>query len=119
MTELVHKAEGLSLEELEAHTGELLPAREQMQLIGDVGVNLAVPVSTAVAANVLSPDSNAVAISQQNVNQQNIFDSFNGGAAGDGGLGGAGGANNVNQANDADVLIAEDSFNTTDGGGAL
>ena len=49
---------GLSPEELDAASGEQLPDREQMSL---VNANVAVPVNAAVAANVLSDGSVAVA----------------------------------------------------------
>lgn len=58
-----NKTVGLSHEELAAETGEELPDREAMSLID---ANVAVPVNAAVAANVLSDDSVAVADADQN-----------------------------------------------------
>ncbi len=55
--------EGLSLEELEAQTGEHLPDREEMSL---VNTNVYAPVNTAVALNVFSDDSVAIANAEQN-----------------------------------------------------
>lgn len=52
----------LSQEEVEQHTGEQLPEREEMSL---VNLNLAAPVNAAVAANVLSDDSIAYANAEQ------------------------------------------------------
>jgi len=52
----------LSEEELKAQGGEELPDREAMSLIN---ANVAVPVNAAVAANVLSDNSTAVAEAQQ------------------------------------------------------
>src|SRR5918999_1121929 len=54
--------EGLTAEELEAQSPEELPDREAMGLIN---ANLAIPVNAAVAANVLSSDSTAVANAEQ------------------------------------------------------
>lgn len=51
-------------EELEAQAGEQLPDREAMSLIN---ANLAAPVNAAVAANILSDDSVAVANAEQDV----------------------------------------------------
>jgi hypothetical protein len=48
----------LSMEELHAHTGEALPDRAAMSL---VNANLAVPINLALAANILSDSSAAVA----------------------------------------------------------
>jgi hypothetical protein len=64
MTEKPKKevAEGLSEEELEEHSGEQLPDREEMSL---VDANIAVPVNLAVAANVLSDDAIAYADATQ------------------------------------------------------
>jgi hypothetical protein len=53
---------GLSATELDAASGEQLPDREQMSL---VNANLAAPVNAAVALNVLSDDSTAVATASQ------------------------------------------------------
>ncbi len=52
----------LTDEELEAQGGEELPDREAMSL---VNANVAVPVNAAVAANVLSDNSSAVADATQ------------------------------------------------------
>lgn len=49
-------------EELEAEEGEELPDREAMSLIN---ANLAAPVNAAVALNVLSDDSIAIANAEQ------------------------------------------------------
>ncbi|HEX2040281.1 MAG TPA: hypothetical protein VHF47_11190 [Acidimicrobiales bacterium] len=49
-------------EELQAETGEELPDREAMSLIN---ANLAAPVNAAVALNVLSDDSVAIANAEQ------------------------------------------------------
>ena len=49
---------GLAPEELEAQNAEELPEREEMSLIN---ANVAAPVNAAVAANVLSDNSDAVA----------------------------------------------------------
>ena len=54
--------EELSPEELEAQGGEELPDREAMSL---VNANIAVPVNAAVAANVLSDGSTAIADADQ------------------------------------------------------
>ncbi|HVM28088.1 MAG TPA: hypothetical protein VM433_10530 [Mycobacteriales bacterium] len=53
---------GLTDAELEAQDGEQLPDREQMSLIN---ANVAAPVNAAVALNVLSDDSTAVANATQ------------------------------------------------------
>jgi hypothetical protein len=58
----VSEQPGLSVEELDAASGEQLPDREQMSL---VNANVAVPVNAAVAANVLSDDSVADADADQ------------------------------------------------------
>jgi len=52
----------LTAEELEAQGGEELPDREAMSL---VNANVAVPVNAAVAANVLSDNSTAIADATQ------------------------------------------------------
>ena len=52
----------LSTEELEEHTPEQLPEREEMSL---VNLNLAAPVNAAVAANVLSDNATAYANAEQ------------------------------------------------------
>ena len=64
MTEKPKKevVEGLSEEELEEHSGEQLPDREEMSL---VDANIAVPVNVALAANVLSDDAIAYADATQ------------------------------------------------------
>ncbi len=56
------KPVGLSDEELAVETGEELPDREAMSLID---ANIAAPVNAAVAANVLSDGSTAVADATQ------------------------------------------------------
>ncbi len=53
---------GLTDEELAAEGGEELPDREAMSLIN---ANIAAPVNAAVAANILSDNSVAVANAQQ------------------------------------------------------
>jgi hypothetical protein len=62
MSEDVVKNEELSSEELEAQAGEELPDREAMSL---VNANVAIPVNAAVAANVLSDGSTAIADATQ------------------------------------------------------
>ena len=52
----------LSSEELEAQAGEELPDREAMSLIN---ANLAAPINAAVALNVASDDSIAIANAEQ------------------------------------------------------
>ncbi len=52
----------LTADELEAEGGEQLPDREAMSL---VNANIAVPVNAAVAANVLSDGSTAIADATQ------------------------------------------------------
>jgi hypothetical protein len=52
----------LSAEELDAQTGEELPDREAMSL---VTANIAAPVNLALAMNVLSSNSTAVAVAEQ------------------------------------------------------
>ena len=54
----------ISSEELEQQQGEQLPDREAMSL---VDANVAVPVNAAVALNVLSDDSIAIANAEQDV----------------------------------------------------
>jgi hypothetical protein len=49
---------GFSVEELDAHSGEALPDRAAMSL---VNANLALPINLALAANILSDSSAAVA----------------------------------------------------------
>jgi hypothetical protein len=63
MTDETRTPEGLSEEELDAQGGEELPDREAMSLLN---ANLAAPVNAAVAANVLSDDSIAIANAEQN-----------------------------------------------------
>jgi len=53
---------GLTSEELEAQGGEELPDREAMSL---VNANLAAPINAAVALNVASDDSIAIANAEQ------------------------------------------------------
>ena len=62
MAEEIVRDEGLSTDELEEQEGEALPDREAMSL---VDLNLAAPVNAAVAANVLSDGSTAVADATQ------------------------------------------------------
>jgi hypothetical protein len=57
-----NELQGLSNDELAAEGGEQLPDREQMSLIN---ANLAAPVNAAVAANVLSDNSTAIADADQ------------------------------------------------------
>jgi len=52
----------MTQEELEAQEGADLPEREEMSL---VNANIAVPVNAAVAANVLSDSSTAIANATQ------------------------------------------------------
>jgi len=60
--EIEKQDQELSTEELEAQGGEQLPDREAMSL---VNANVAVPVNVAVAANVLSDGSTAIADATQ------------------------------------------------------
>jgi hypothetical protein len=62
---------GLSDEELEQQEGEELPDREAMSLIN---ANVAAPVNAAVALNVLSDGSTAVADATQSndITQENL-----------------------------------------------
>jgi hypothetical protein len=62
MTDSKKQEAALSEEELEQHSGEELPDREEMSL---VNANVAVPVNAAVAANVLSDDAVAYADATQ------------------------------------------------------
>jgi len=55
--------QGLSLEELEAHTGEYLPDREEMSMIN---TNIYAPTNTALALNLFSDNSTAYANAEQN-----------------------------------------------------
>jgi hypothetical protein len=64
MADDTRKADELSQEELEQHTAEQLPEREEMSLID---ANIAAPVNAAVAANILSDDSVAYANAEQDV----------------------------------------------------
>lgn len=56
------KKRELTADEIENQGGEQLPDREEMSLIN---ANLAVPVNAAVAANVLSDNSKAIADATQ------------------------------------------------------
>ena len=56
------RTQGLTDEELAAEGGEELPDREAMSLIN---ANIAAPVNAAVAANILSDNSVAIADAQQ------------------------------------------------------
>jgi len=62
--ELLHQRDPLDDDELAELTGEELPDREVMSL---VDANVAIPINAAVAANVLSDDSGAFAVSDQDV----------------------------------------------------
>jgi len=64
MSEEIQKTDELTAEELEAQGGEELPDREAMSL---VDANVAAPVNAAVAANILSDNSDATATATQNV----------------------------------------------------
>jgi len=55
--------QGLTPEELEAQDAAELPDREAMSL---VNANIAAPINAAIAANVLSDNSTAIAIAEQN-----------------------------------------------------
>jgi len=55
-------ADEMTREELEAQSGEQLPDREAMSLIN---ANVAAPINAAIAANVLSDDSIAIANAEQ------------------------------------------------------
>jgi len=59
---MTDETRGLTDEELAAEGGEELPDREAMSLIN---ANLAAPVNAAVAANILSDNSTAVASATQ------------------------------------------------------
>jgi hypothetical protein len=61
MSDEIEKQE-IPQEELEAQDAEQLPDREAMSLIN---ANVAVPVNAAVAANVLSDNSTAIANAEQ------------------------------------------------------
>jgi hypothetical protein len=60
----IDQSQGLTAAELDAQGGEQLPDREAMSL---VDANIAAPVNAAVAANILSDDSTAIADADQNV----------------------------------------------------
>jgi hypothetical protein len=53
---------GLSKEELKQEVGEQLPGREAMSL---VNANLAIPINAALALNLLSDNSSAIAYANQ------------------------------------------------------
>lgn len=55
----------LTREELDGLAGEPLPERAAMSLINS---NIAIPVNAAIAANILSDDSIAIANAEQNIN---------------------------------------------------
>jgi hypothetical protein len=57
-------AEGLSKAELNEEVGEQLPGREAMSL---VNANLFAPINLALAANILSDNSTAVAVANQSI----------------------------------------------------
>jgi len=59
---ITHTRAGLSVDELEALAVEQLPDREQMSLIN---ANVAAPVNAALALNVLSDGSAAIANAEQ------------------------------------------------------
>ncbi len=56
------QTDAMTPEELAGETSEQLPEREEMALIN---ANIAIPVNAAVAANVLSDSSTAIADAQQ------------------------------------------------------
>jgi len=60
--------EGLSEQELRDEVGEQLPGREAMSL---VNANLALPINAALALNVLSDNSTAVAGATQHIGNLN------------------------------------------------
>lgn len=62
MTDKFHK---LSREDLDKIAGEALPERAAMSLLNS---NIAIPVNAALALNVLSDSSIAIANAEQNVN---------------------------------------------------
>ena len=62
MSSQEHHPRPLSEDELEEQSGEELPDREAMSLIN---ANVAAPVNAAVALNVLSDDSTAIANAEQ------------------------------------------------------
>jgi hypothetical protein len=70
MSESPQEYRKLSREELDAITGEPLPERAAMSLIN---ANVAAPINAAVALNVASDDSVAIANAQQtaNIDQSN------------------------------------------------
>jgi phage baseplate assembly protein W len=57
-------AKGLNKEELAAEQGEQLPAREAMSLIN---ANIFTPINAALALNILSDNSTAVAVANQQI----------------------------------------------------
>ena len=63
MSESPQEYRKLSREELDAITGEPLPERAAMSLIN---ANVAAPINAAVALNVASDDSIAIANAEQN-----------------------------------------------------
>jgi hypothetical protein len=62
VSEQTEQYRSLSKEELDQLAGEALPERAAMSLIN---ANIAIPVNAAVAANVLSDHSTAIADAQQ------------------------------------------------------
>jgi hypothetical protein len=62
MTKETEQYRTVSSEELEELAGEALPERAAMSLIN---ANVAIPINAAIAANVLSDHSTAVADAQQ------------------------------------------------------
>ncbi len=66
----------LTREELEALAGEALPERAAMSLIN---ANVAAPVNLALAANVLSDNSTAIAVAEQDVDIDQSAGSSGGG----------------------------------------
>jgi hypothetical protein len=62
--EVSARQEGLTEQELLSEKGEQLPDREEMSLID---ANVAAPVNAAVALNVLSDGSTAIANAEQDV----------------------------------------------------
>jgi hypothetical protein len=63
MSEETQQYKSLTREELETLAGEPLPERAAMSLIN---ANVAAPINLALAANVLSDSSTAIALAQQN-----------------------------------------------------
>jgi len=62
MSEDAQQYKALTREELEALAGEPLPERAALSLIN---ANVAAPINLALAANVLSDSSTAIALAQQ------------------------------------------------------